>query len=49
MDEVFNFDKVVTDGLKSAYFTTEHDMAICKNRKEPGSAKLLAPFLPPEK
>lgn len=49
MEEVMNFDQFVENSLKSAYFTTEHDMTICKNRKDPGSAKLLAPFLPADK
>ncbi|XP_067931646.1 protein O-linked-mannose beta-1,2-N-acetylglucosaminyltransferase 1-like isoform X2 [Watersipora subatra] len=49
METVFDFDTIVTNNLKDAYFTTEHDMSICKTRKEPGAAKLLTPFLPSDK
>lgn len=49
MDLVFDFDKIVTANLKTAYYISEHDMTICRNRNEPGSAKFLAPFLPSDK
>lgn len=49
MENVFNFESVVSENLRKAYFTTEHDMTICKTRKESGSAKLLSPFLPLDK
>lgn len=49
MSYVLNFESIVSNSLKTAYFTTEHDLTICKNKKESGAAKLLTPFIPPEK
>lgn len=49
MDFVLNYDSVVSSNLQNAYYITEHDLTVCKNKRDPGAASLFSPFIPSEK
>lgn len=48
MDFVLNYDSIVTRNLQNAYYITERDFRVCKDRA-PNVARLIVPFVPAEK